>query len=146
MTALQVMLELLPPSHWDSTVVDLSWPCELHGCCWKGRKSLALFNPCSHFRFSSAASSDEECLQNLSAVLSSGCCTQRLEFCVKSLALVLQAAQLLSQTFEFQLLLWFQWWDLCFWSSSDQFQQCSLGPSGLVKNSHCVLHFTSLEG
>lgn len=30
---------------------------------------------------------------------------------LKSLAHVLQAAQLLSQTSEFQLLMWLQWWD-----------------------------------
>lgn len=56
MTALQVMPELLPPSRWDSQWWICLRPCKLHGCCWKGRKSLALFNPCSYFRFSSAAS------------------------------------------------------------------------------------------
>lgn len=134
MTALQVMLELLPPSHWDSQW----WICPGHVSCMD-----AIGRVGSHwhyltlvvvFRFSSAASSDEECLQNLSAVLSSGCCTWNLELCVKSLAL---RSRLLSC--EFQLLLWLQWWDLCSWSSSDQFHWCSLRPFGLIKNSHCVL-------
>lgn len=112
MTALQAMLELLPPSRWDTQWWICLWPSELHGGWWKGRKSLALFNPCSQFRFSSAASCDEEGLQNLSAVLPAGCCIQRLGLIVESLAVVLLSCW--SQAFEFQFLLWFQWWDLCF--------------------------------
>lgn len=50
----------------------------------------------------------EECLQNLSAVLPTGYCIWRLGPFVKSLAVVLQAAQLRVQAFKFQLLPWFQ--------------------------------------